>query len=310
MTIMASALDVIEVALAEVGYVEKASNASLDDPAGNPGSGNWTKYARDLSVAGWYNGNKNGFPWCCVFVSWCFYKVYGADAQRVQCQSGDLGAACVYSAQYYRAKKRFDRNPKAGDQVFFYADGTIGHTGLVVEVDAGSITVVEGNSSYRVRKIRYDRASPVIAGYGHPLYDEPAENAAPPKEIEEEPSAAGLLRKRTSSGETELSRPSGEANGCEACEDVVCVAILPLLRRGSIGAAVECAQFRLIRMGYSCGGPIRGGREDPDGDFGPLTEVAVRSFQQRAGLDPDGVLGSETWTQLFITEYAIIGCGR
>ncbi len=269
-----SALDVINVALAEVGYVEKASNVSLDDPAGNPGSGNWTKYARDLAAAGWYNGNKNGFPWCCVFVSWCFYKIYGADAQRVQCQSGDLGAACIYSAQYYRAKNRFDRNPQPGDQVFFYADGTIGHTGLVVEVDAGSIMVVEGNSSDRVRKLRYDRASPTIAGYGHPLYDEPSENADAPVE------------------EPAPELPSG----------TVCVAILPLLRRGSTGAAVECAQFRLIRLGYSCGGSLRNGREEPDGDFGPLTEAAVRSFQQRAGLDPDGVLGSETWTQLMIYE--------
>ena len=270
-----SALDVINVALAEVGYVEKASNASLDDPAGNPGSGNWTKYARDLAAAGWYNGNKNGFPWCCVFVSWCFYKVYGAkEAQRIQCQSGDLGAACVYSAQYYRAKNRFDRNPKAGDQVFFYADGTIGHTGLVVEVDTGSITVVEGNSSDRVRKLRYDRSSSVIAGYGHPLYDEPSENADAQVE---EPAPA---------------QPSG----------AVCVAILPVLRRGSTGAAVECAQFRLIRLGFSCGGPICAGHEEPDGDFGPLTEAAVRSFQQRADLTSDGVLGSETWTQLFITE--------
>lgn len=269
-----SAAEVIRVALAEVGYVEKASNASLNDPAGNPGSGNWTKYARDLAAAGWYNGNKNGFPWCCVFVSWCFYKVYGADAQRVQCQSGDLGAACVYAAQYYRDQNRFDRNPKPGDQVFFYADGTIGHTGLVVEVDAGSVTVVEGNSSDRVRKIRYDRSSSLIAGYGHPLYDAPSENAADPVE------------------EPVSSQPPG----------TVCVAILPLLRRGSSGVAVECAQFRLIRLGYSCGGPIRGGCEDPDGDYGPLTEAAIRSFQQRSGLDTDGVVGSETWTQLFITE--------
>ena len=270
-----SALDVIRVALAEVGYVEKASNASLDDPVGNPGSGNWTKYARDLDAAGYYNGGKNGFAWCDVFVDWCFFKVYGAEeAQRVQCQSGDLGAACVYSAQYYRAKNRFDRNPQPGDQVFFYADGTIGHTGLVVEVDAGSVTVVEGNSSDRVRKLRYDRASPVIAGYGHPLYDEPSENAAAPVD------------------ESAPRQPSG----------TVCVAILPLLRRGSTGAAVECAQFRLIRLGCSCGGPIRGGREEPDGDFGPLTEAAVRAFQQRASLITDGELGSETWTQLLITE--------
>ena len=277
MRIMAAS-DVITVALAEVGYVEKASNASLDDSAANAGSGNWTKYARDLAAAGWYNGDKSGFPWCCVFVSWCFYKVYGADAQRVQCQSGDLGAACVYSAQYYRAQNRFDRIPQPGDQVFFYADGTIGHTGLVVEVDAGSIMVVEGNSSDRVRKLRYDRSSPVIAGYGHPLYDETAETV----DSTEEPAPV---------------RPSG----------TVCVAILPLLRRGFTGGAVECAQFRLIRLGYSCGGPIRGGREDPDGDFGKKTEASVRSFQESLGLSVDGIIGAETWAVLIAKEPNVSG---
>ncbi len=268
---MPNANDVIRVALAEVGYVEKASNASLDDPSGNPGSGNWTKYARDLAAAGYYNGGKNGFAWCDVFVDWCFYKAYGArEAQRVQCQSGDLGAACVYSAQYYRAKDRFDRNPRPGDQIFFYADGTIGHTGLVVEVDAGSVTVAEGNSSDRVRKLRYDRASPVIAGYGHPLYDEPSENVAAPVE--------------------------------ETAADPLCSVLLPILRRGSTGAAVRSAQLLLIHRGYPCGGPIRNGREEPDGDFGLLTEAAIRSFQQRAGLTPDGELGSETWPRLLTAE--------
>ena len=52
---------VITIALAEVGYREKASNAALDDPAANAGSGTWTKYARDLAAAGYYNGNKNGY---------------------------------------------------------------------------------------------------------------------------------------------------------------------------------------------------------------------------------------------------------
>ena len=158
---------VIATALAEVGYREKASNASLDDPQANAGSGNWTKYARDLAAAGYYNGNKNGYAWCECFVDWCFFKAFGPDGQRIQCQTGDLGAACIYSMQYYRQQGRCDQNPKAGDQVFFYAGGTVGHTGIVVEVSDGSITVVEGNSSDRVQKLSYPRSSGSIAGYGH-----------------------------------------------------------------------------------------------------------------------------------------------
>ena len=167
-----AAQKVIAIALDEVGYREKASNAALDDPLANAGSGNWTKYARALAAAGYYNGNKNGYAWCECFVDWCFFKAFGPDGQRIQCQTGDLGAACIYSMQYYRQQGRCDLNPLPGDQVFFYGGGTVGHTGIVVEVSANSIVVVEGNSSDRVQKLSYPRSSGSIAGYGHPKYDQ------------------------------------------------------------------------------------------------------------------------------------------
>ena len=44
---------VIAVALAEVGYLEKASNEQLGDKTANAGKKNFTKYARDMkSVTG------------------------------------------------------------------------------------------------------------------------------------------------------------------------------------------------------------------------------------------------------------------
>ena len=67
---MSKPSDIVTIALAEVGYWEKASNASLDDKTANAGAANWTKYARDLAAAGYYNGNKNGYAWCDVFVDW------------------------------------------------------------------------------------------------------------------------------------------------------------------------------------------------------------------------------------------------
>lgn len=36
----------------------------------------------------------------------------------------------------------------------------------------------------------------------------------------------------------------------------------------------------------------------PDGDFGPQTEGAVKSFQARNGLKPDGIVGPQTWAAL------------
>ena len=270
---MSKASDIVAIALAEVGYREKATNAALDDKTANAGASNWTKYARDLAAAGYYNGNKNGYAWCDVFVDWCFFKAYGAvEGQRIQCQTGPLGAGCIFSAQYYQQKGRYDSNPKVGDQVFFQTGGQIGHTGIVVEVTDSLIVTVEGNSSDQVKKNTYSRTNGYIAGYGHPLYSDAAE--APMKEPEPTPAPV------------------------EEHDDGACEVTLPLLRNGDKGAVVKNAQTLLIAKGYYCGGRRFLGKETPDGDFGPSTEKAVKSFQSLRKLQADGVIGSATWRAL------------
>ena len=42
----------------------------------------------------------------------------------------------------------------------------------------------------------------------------------------------------------------------------------------------------------------KGSRLDVDGDFGPLTEAAVKQFQRRTGREVDGVVGPKTWAAL------------
>lgn len=258
-----------------MGYREKASYASLDDPQANAGGGNWTKYARDLAGVGYYNGNKNGYAWCDVFLDWCFFKAYGAtEGQRIQCQTGDLGAACIYSAQYYMMQGRYDHNPKPGDQVFFNVNGSIGHTGIVVEVTNSSVVTVEGNSSDRVQKLTYDRNSSRIAGYGHPKYrEEPAASTTPVPEP------------------VQPAQPA----------DATCTVKLPVLKNGAVSNAVKSAQALLIRHGYACGGRIIAGRENPDGEFGPTTERSVKSFQNLKKLEADGVIGTDIWISLITT---------
>lgn len=169
-----NAKQLIEIAASQVGYMEKASNSQLDDFTANAGSGNYTKYARDLFAAGYYNGNKNGFEWCDVFVDWCFYQLCGKDAQAAQkmiCQSGDLGAGVGYSQRYYKAQNRFFAEPQAGDQIFF---GT-SHTGIVEKVESGIIYTIEGNTDNKVERRRYTLDYNEIAGYGRPYYKEEAE---------------------------------------------------------------------------------------------------------------------------------------
>ncbi len=65
------------------------------------------------------------------------------------------------------------------------------------------------------------------------------------------------------------------------------LAARPTLRLGSQGPHVEALQRRLAHWGYYRG-PV-------DGQFGPLTEEAVRLFQKRNGLPEDGVVGRDTW---------------
>ena len=45
---MKAAEKLINIARAEVGYLEKKSNKDLDSKTANAGSSNYTKYARDL----------------------------------------------------------------------------------------------------------------------------------------------------------------------------------------------------------------------------------------------------------------------
>lgn len=168
-----TASKLLEIARAELGYMEKASNSNLDDKTANAGSANWTKYARDLHAAGYYQANKNGYAWCDVFVDWCFWKLGGSreKGEYLECQTGLYGAGCSFSAQYYRNAGRFDKTPKPGDQIFFGTSGAEEHTGIVESVDASQVHTIEGNSSNRVQRCTYALNSTKIVGYGHPRFD-------------------------------------------------------------------------------------------------------------------------------------------
>lgn len=164
----------LEIAQSQLGYHEKASNNYLDDFTANSGSANWTKYARDLNEAGYYNGDKNGYAWCDLFVDWCFYMLANKDAylaQKVECQTGDGGAGCLYSAQYYRNQNRYSSTPNVGDQVFFGPTGAEYHTGIVEKVFDNYIVTIEGNIMDQVLRQKYTIGESSINGYGHPKYE-------------------------------------------------------------------------------------------------------------------------------------------
>lgn len=264
---------VTAVALSQEGYLEKATNSQLDDPKANAGHGNFTKYARDLdAIPNFYNGKKNGFPWCDVFLDWLFVKAFGVEAaKKLLCQPDkSLGAGCGYSAQYYKAKGQFHTsNPKPGDQIFFLdSQGDVAHTGLVYKVDNLFVYTVEGNTSpqagvvdngggvwHKKYAINYNR----IYGYGRPDYD-----SVSYEETEEKKPETATTKKGDFTVEMRVLK-----NGCK-------------------GDDVRALQILLIGNVCSCGS------WGADGNFGAGTEAAVRNYQIKNGLQVDGMAGPET----------------
>ena len=177
---------VIEIALADVGYLEKKSNSQLDDKTANAGDKNYTKFAKIVDdIPSFYNTKKQGVAWCDIWYDTLHIRAFGAEAaKKLLCQPDkSSGAGCYYSAQYYKARKQFHtKNPKPGDQIFFWnaKKASVAHTGLVYKVDNSYVYTIEGNTSSasgvvangggvftKKYLLTYNR----IYGYGRPAYD-------------------------------------------------------------------------------------------------------------------------------------------
>ena len=65
---------------------------------------------------------------------------------------------------------------------------------------------------------------------------------------------------------------------------------LGILRTGSTGSEVRLVQEMLHALGYLLG--------EPDGVYGPNTELSVRNFQIQNGLLVDGKVGPQTFERL------------
>lgn len=207
---------ILNLARNEIGYKEKRSNSQLNDKTANAGSGNFTKYARDLdAVTNFYNGAKNGYAWCDIFVDWLFYYTFGAElAMKMICQpTKSAGAGCLYSAGYYKSSGRWTTAPAPGHQIFFsYAAGEVSHTGIVESVTNTQVITIEGNAGDQVLRCRYNKNDPHIYGYGIPRWNYAAN--IPASEI-----------------------PKNDS----------------ILRLNDTGEQVQKFQEKLIKLGYDCG---------------------------------------------------------
>lgn len=132
-----SAIDkLIQIAKNEIGYLEKASNSQLDSKTANAGENNYTKYWRDIKP------DYQGQPWCAAFVSWCMMKAFGLDTAKKLLKHWPY-VYCPTMADLFT----LNSNPKVGDIVIFYRNGTFTHTGIVIKVSGDRFWTVEGNTS-------------------------------------------------------------------------------------------------------------------------------------------------------------------
>ena len=254
----------LDIALNEVGYLEKATYDQLDDKTSNAGDANYTKYQRDLAKISYFNSSKKGVAWCAVFVAWCFVQAFGKSAAlKLLCQpsSGNAGAGCTSQMTYYKNKNQFyTDNPQPGDQIIFWSSDKTeaSHTGIVYKVDGTYVYTVEGNTSSAsgvvanggaVATKRYKLAYDRIAGYGRPIYGVADSNIK--EEVEDDGS----------------------------------------LKNGDAGDNVKKLQERLDELGYY--------NTTIDGKYGNMTVKAIKAFQKNNNITQTGIADLTTQEKLY-----------
>ena len=130
------ATTVVKKATAEVGYLEKASNKSLNLKTKNAGDNNYTKYGK------WYG--MNGVYWCAIFQSYIFDKAFGAAGAK-KLLLGDKSAACEDLHGRFVRAGQYKKTPKVGDLIFFSGSRHSGanHIGLVYKVTSSMVYTIE-----------------------------------------------------------------------------------------------------------------------------------------------------------------------
>lgn len=254
MTITEAKKKVVALALSQVGTRE--------------GANNWNKFAADPVITRYYGNNMQNLPWCDIFVDWIFLTCFGFDIGSKMLYGAS--AACATSAQYFKNAGAFYKSPQLGDQSFYYSNGGINHTGIVVEIGDVYYTAVEGNYSDQVSKVRHRLNGSDTAGFGRPDW-----KLVQGSELKDDK-------------ETVSTGNSQNVN----LEDHRLV--LPLIMQGSKGPAVTLAQ-QLLNMRHFT-------ELDVDGEFGRLTRITVIEFQKWAFPDDesewDGKIGNKSWAKL------------
>ena len=121
-------------------YLEKKSNAYLDDFTKNAGNKNYTKFARDVN--NWNQPGCQGQPWCAVYQFWKLVKVFGL-TKALQIMGGGF-YNCQSVTRHAKQKGTWHSTPKKGALIIF-RNGS--HIGSVNSYDTTYVYTNEGNTS-------------------------------------------------------------------------------------------------------------------------------------------------------------------
>lgn len=122
------------------GYLEKKSNAYLDDFKKNAGYNNYTKFSRDVNS--WGQPGCQGQPWCAVYQFWKLVNVLGI-TRALQIMGGGF-YNCVSITNHAKANGTWHNSPKTGSLVIF-RNGS--HVGSVRSFNGSVVYTNEGNTS-------------------------------------------------------------------------------------------------------------------------------------------------------------------
>lgn len=213
------------------------------------------------------NDNKFGIRYGLNYEPWCVIFQW--------CMCKDAGvpfpdaAHCTYVRNYAVSKGQWVTGDyKAGDLFILPNDS---HIGLIVEIlDGGNVRTIEGNCGDAVSSITRNVSS--FSGAYRPQYEE-ADN---------------------SEYQSDEDSEMGISNGGEG---------IPMITFGEVSSATwhkytddtAMVQLMLNKLGYDCG--------HVDGEYGARTKAMIRNFQHDRGLTEDGVVGPNTWSELFMCEF-------
>lgn len=230
-----------------------------------PKNSNKTKYGRAFGL--------NGQPWCSIFIWWCFQQAkcgslfpHNANAAYAQDEvvSKCGGSWIMKKNTNKNTRKAYLNKAKPGDIVCFdfgKMNAYRQHIGIVESVSGQYLICIEGNTS---------------------------------KAGSQSNGGMVVRQRRIYTSICSAARPKWSGSPTPAKKYTGTLPTLPKrgwFQKGDKGAQVKLLQKFLIWAGFSCG------PSGADGELGPKTVFAIKSFQITYGLSVDGGWGTQCQKQ-------------